>query len=206
VFEGALLLVGLVSSGAVAEPVAFGGSTVQERPVVVRLADDRAAVTRFTVVWQAKCENGGRVAFTSDLARPPIRVSSGRFRNGGDTIAAEGGERVEIEHRLAGSVDSSGVDGVLRFTATYVDATGAETNTCASGRLRFRTRSARIGESSQHEPVWIGARGLGFGWTARCASGEAFFVAEVANGVRIHRVGRRFRLRLVGWISARRWL
>ncbi len=187
----------------------YGGSTDQENPLAFALAPNRKAIAVAHVFVDGICDDGDALRYSDTLtfesgigeyaregehALGGGRVSrSGRFSSRGTWST----EVARITETFDGRITRrGGASGTFRTFVQFVDAGGAVTATCDSGRIRWKARSARgrvyAGVSSSNQPVVVEVKRRGrslqhlrFGWTAPCTPPESgrWLVSEDVTGI-----------------------
>jgi hypothetical protein len=119
----------------------FAGMTSQGRPIVLELTADGASVRHFHIGWRASCRPSG-IGFSWGDTLIAFPISRGRF---GDAFTRRfsmpnGGTALE-SYALGGGFSGPRIGGTFRWRSTEMDATGATTDTCDTGRVAFRTSS-----------------------------------------------------------------
>ena len=170
----AVALVGILWSapGALAADAVYGGSTSAGDAIVVN-ADKAGKKLRSAVVaWKADC--GDDSYFSDGSSIVATKSSPGFSPDSGDLVVSRNGKRrfagkqtitfgnaesvAAVEVKLEGRLGAKAASGTLSATVAIMDrASGNQTGTCNTGRLRWKASHApgRIyaGKTSQDEPV-----------------------------------------------------
>lgn len=125
---------------------AFVGVTSQKSgalalPVDVRASASGHAMTRLDLQWSAACTSatgmgsygGLSISLNKKIVTPGVFTDANTF-----TRAFSGGAKGIFTIKLYGRFTSPGrVAGTMRVTVTVLDATGATTDTCDSGLIKW---------------------------------------------------------------------
>jgi hypothetical protein len=144
----AALAMVLVSGGATdaharaPAPVVFGGLTPQQWPVMVEVSRDRRKVVRAAVGLFVTCTSGGVGYYADRYTGVPLR--RGRFQASfdGDRVNHADGTYEVFEGSVKGATNASrtAMSGTWRLMLVAYDASGAETDRCDSGTVRWKAK------------------------------------------------------------------
>jgi hypothetical protein len=117
----------------------FGGSTVQDTPVVIELNRKHTSVRTFWFGVFADCMPDGTINPSDAITNFGIRKH--KF---GDSFSDEGddgsGGRLQVDYALKGAIGRSKASGTIEITATDRDAQGNVTSSCPSGPVKWSAR------------------------------------------------------------------
>ena len=142
ILGGAAVVVLVAGVPAVADAASYGGFTAQNWPIAIEVSRDRREVMRAGMGFQLTCTSGIRVDLDrySDL----VLHRNGRFRSTYANLRSDlpDGSYFVYGGSLAGRLNKArtGISGTVSLNYTRHDAAGAVTDTCDSGRVRFRAR------------------------------------------------------------------
>jgi hypothetical protein len=116
----------------------FGGSTVQDHPVVVRLDAKRRTVADLLFGWTSgTCKPDG-LFISADERFKTFPIGGGRFGDAFDQFyTPDGGGEGKATYDITGRVAKTRASGSLRVTVTETDAAGATTGACDSGSVSW---------------------------------------------------------------------
>lgn len=143
--SGALLLGGPVTPVAAAPFVGntYGGVTSQGQPVVVDMKPTRRQIVRAVVALELTCTSGTGFVVPDRYTRVPV-TRSGKFRVafGPITQRNDDGTTTDVEGRVSGALNRArtAINGSWSLSATEHDTTGAVTDTCSSGSVRWKAK------------------------------------------------------------------
>jgi hypothetical protein len=117
----------------------FGGKTMQDEPVVVRLDRKGKRVADLMVAWASTtCEPPDRFLRFPE-AWSGFVVKARRFSaTFDDAFTTDDGGRLVYAYDLGGTVSRRSIKGTLQVTVTGTDAAGATDMTCDSGAIDWR--------------------------------------------------------------------
>jgi hypothetical protein len=120
----------------------FGGSTADNRPVVIELAADGASVQQARVTGWANCTDGGST--TISAWRSFELGSDGRFeRSDAYRQRFDDGERLRGRQSISGRIDGAVARG--RFSDRWrTRFKNGDRETCKTGTVRFTARSSPL--------------------------------------------------------------
>jgi hypothetical protein len=128
---------------AVPAGAAYGGVTPQQWPVLIELNKNRKKVARAAIGLSLNCTSGG-------LLNLPDRYTSMRIAKnrkfgaafGPETIRNDDGTTTDLEGSMSGRLNAARtkVSGKWQLKLTNHDATGAVTDTCDSGTVRWKAK------------------------------------------------------------------
>ena len=118
----------------------FGGVTSQNTAVEVKLAPDGSQVDTFAIEWGTLCApSGGAIGGPTALFGMPI--NAGAFdKTTTQTAGADGSP--DATATLAGTIAGRAASGTFELNATFRDASGAATDTCATGSMSWSAASS----------------------------------------------------------------
>jgi hypothetical protein len=172
----AVALVGILSSapGALAADAVYGGTTSDGEAIVVT-ADKAGKKLRSAVIaWKADC--GDQSYFSNGSSLTPTKASPGFSAGPDDLQVSRNGKRrfagkqmagydlgesgAAVVVKLDGRLGAKAASGTLTATVAIIDkASGNQTGTCDTGRLRWKATRApgRVyaGKTSQDQPVVV---------------------------------------------------
>ena len=123
-------------------PVVFGGLTPQGWPVVVEVSRDRRKVVRTAIGLPVRCDSGGS-GYYSDQYRG-LQLRKGRFHASfsGDRLNHDDGTYDVFQGSVKGSTNASrtAMSGTWQLKLVAYDASGAETDRCDSGVVKWRAK------------------------------------------------------------------
>lgn len=152
--SGALLLGGPVAAVAAAPSAGartlaaavgntYGGVTSQGQPVVVDMKPTRRQIVRAVVALELTCTSGTGFVVPDRYTRVPV-TRSGKFRVafGPITQRNDDGTTTDVEGRMSGALNRArtSISGSWSLSATEHDTTGAVTDTCSSGSVRWKAK------------------------------------------------------------------
>lgn len=170
----------------------YGGHTGGARayPVVLRLSEDRTAITRVGTAHHAPCTSGLAFNLVDDGPVDAAIEPSGRFsvvREPGP-FRLDNGITATARVTLTGSVDGRRASGRVAVHVVEKDPSGATVATCdASAAFGGASAPGRIyaGATSQNGPVVLELNRrrtkvahLRVGWQSACETGAEFQVAD----------------------------
>jgi len=119
----------------------FGGSTSQDRPVVVRLDRAGRLVEDLVFGWQSNsCTPDSLMAIADSLTDFPIRAH--RFGDSfSQSFAMNDGSKRTYDYDLAGRLTSRAARGTFRVQLSQVDPAGAPTLSCDTGTVSWSART-----------------------------------------------------------------
>lgn len=119
----------------------YGGTTSQDRPVVVRLDRARRKVSDLLIGWGSRsCVPDDYLAFGETFSDFPMK--SGRFGDAfSQNYSLDGGGNRVFAYDVAGKVTKSAARGSFSVMVDDHDAAGAQTLHCETGTLSWSARS-----------------------------------------------------------------
>jgi hypothetical protein len=170
----AVALVGILWSapGALAADAVYGGTTSDGEAIVVTANKAGMKLRSAVIAWKADCSDQSVFANGSSLR--PAKASPGFSAGPDDLQVSRNGKRrfagkqmvgydlgdsgAAVIVTLDGRLGAKSASGTLSATVAIIDkASGNETGTCSTGRLRWKATRApgRVyaGKTSQDEPV-----------------------------------------------------
>jgi hypothetical protein len=115
----------------------FAGTTDQGAPVVLQHSPGRDRVTKLLIPWLADCKGGAQMWGIASITAPI--TARGAF-GGTMTHSTDfgGGLTGQITQVLSGSMSARKVIGTWRSSASILDQSQAEVDTCDTGMRSFR--------------------------------------------------------------------
>lgn len=121
----------------------YGGVTPQDEPIVVVLTANRRKIVRALTVLDMTCTSGDTGLIT-DGYRQLLVSKKGRFGYsfGPTTERNDDGTTSDFQGRISGKLNPSKtkITGTWSYTITEHDATGAVTDTCTSGSVKWTAK------------------------------------------------------------------
>jgi hypothetical protein len=195
-----------VALGATAGAAAsmYAGETAQYDPIAITVSNDGKRVQKIAVDWEAACGSGSEYRFGGVLtarAKAPGVIApgdnpllGGSLRKGKLSATSVGSDSLgqdlsgSIRQTVKGTFKKSSASGTWRGRVAVVDASGAVTETCDSGTVRWlAARGPRTygGSTTQGEPVVVETSKdrskveyFGVGWGAPCSDGNFFHIGD----------------------------
>jgi hypothetical protein len=186
-----LLAAAIAPAGAAAAPgPVYGGGTSQDDPFAVIVSKDHRRLVRLLAHVDLGCADASRTAWSgSSTFAGRARISrTGRVAVRA-TTAQDGAPTLALDGRLTGA----GARGTIRVTTTLADPTTGAKTACDSGRVTWRTRSARgsvfAGLTSAGHPVVVelaadrlSVQTLRYSWDANCHGGGFLALGDHFSG------------------------
>ena len=136
-------LVGPPARTSAAGGLVYGGQTSQGWPVVIQVRRDRRQVVRAITALHLSCTSGAFSNIPDAYVRLPIskrRKFSASF--GPDTDRNPDGTTTDFSGSISGAFNRARtkVSGTWRFSATDYDTSGAVTDNCDAGTVRWSAK------------------------------------------------------------------
>jgi hypothetical protein len=132
------------ASAAAATGTVLGGRTSQGWPIVVELSKTGRQIVRMSAGLHLTCTSGGVVNLPDTYGKLTVS-SSGKFSAsfGPETQRNQDGTTTDFEGSITGKLNKARtkVSGKWQFKGTGHDATGAVTDTCDSGTVRWSAKA-----------------------------------------------------------------
>ena len=130
------------AAGATPRGTVYGGLTDQGFPVVIETGRDGRTVPRATIGIRLPCATGGWVTLADQYTAMPVRSRRFAAGFGPETVRNDDGTTSDLQGSISGTFSRSGatITGTWSFKAVDHDATGAVTDTCDSGTVRWTAR------------------------------------------------------------------
>ena len=120
----------------------FGGSTMQDLPVVVRLDAKRRAVADIMFGWESATCKPEDVYLNASEDFSSFPLARGRFGDAFDrTYSPDGGGEGKASYDITGRVARTRASGSVRVNVTETDPAGAVTMACDSGTIPWEAVS-----------------------------------------------------------------
>jgi hypothetical protein len=124
-------------------PVVFGGVTPQGWPVVVEVSPGRRKVVRAAIGLDANCSSGRTFSYWDRYRDLPLG-KKGRFRSSFDSnrVDYDDGTYDIFAGNVSGTTNRARtrMSGTWRLTVVEHDASGAVTDRCDSGTVRWKAK------------------------------------------------------------------
>jgi hypothetical protein len=131
------------ASAAGAAGTVYGGTSSQRFPVVIETSRNGRKVLNATIAIRLNCRSGGGFTVPDNYGGMPVknkRKFSASF--GPETRRNDDGTTTDFEGSLTGAFNKarSKASGTWSFKATEHDGSGAVTDTCESGSVRWTAK------------------------------------------------------------------
>ena len=131
------------SSRAAAVGNTYGGLTSWGLPVVVDMKANRRQIVRAVAAIDLTCTSGGSATVPDRFTAVAV-TKKGKFSRaeGPTTQRNDDGTTTDFQGSISGSLNraKTRITGTWRFKATFHDGTGAVTDTCDSGSVRWTAK------------------------------------------------------------------
>jgi hypothetical protein len=187
-----------LSSAKLTGGAIYGGQTTQGAPFVLQLSRDGKRVAKQLMDIQADCTSGSPLSGPASLTpvRPRVGLTGGFKGRALFSLDAGTATRI-VTIDMTGKLGARRGSGTARVHVDVVDKqTGAKTDSCDTGTIRWRAASAKGqvygGSTSQSEPVVVQVSrdlrrvsSLRIEWAAPCSPQGEFDVSDLLSNFRL---------------------